>query len=355
VPEVQLPELYVQALGVYLPPDRVSSDQVAELGWYGRESPEQSLTGVHVAKDTAPADMAVLAARNALWRSGRPPADVDYLIHAPLLWQGSETWSAMGYILRELGCGHTAAQEVHQGCNGMLAALEVAAGLLALRDDGATALITTALNANSPGIDRWRSAGPGIVVGDGASAVLLGRQPGFARVDALDSVVAPEFEQVHRGREPLHDPDNATRPRFDVLARMTEFTVDSGYELRAFSAHVAGVLAETMERSMADAGVGVGDLARVIFTNVEPGMTRSLVMDPLGLPMSAGTWDFGRTVGHMGASDQIVSLDNLLVTGQLSPGDRILLVGGSPGYSVASLILTILDLPSWLDRAKEAI
>jgi 3-oxoacyl-[acyl-carrier-protein] synthase III len=84
-----------------------------------------------------------------------------------------------------------------------------------------------------------------------------------------------------------------------------------------------------------------GDLARVIHPNVSPAVMETSVLRPLKLTADQSAWDFGRTVGHLGAADYLVSLDHLLRAGQLSAGDRVLLIGGTAGFSVSSAVLTI--------------
>ncbi|XUL94498.1 3-oxoacyl-[acyl-carrier-protein] synthase III C-terminal domain-containing protein (plasmid) [Streptomyces galilaeus] len=71
------------------------------------------------------------------------------------------------------------------------------------------------------------------------------------------------------------------------------------------------------------------------------------VLAPLGLPMSRSSWDFGRSVGHVGAADLIISLDHLVRTGELSPGDHVLLLSQGPGWISSSAVVTITDIPAW--------
>jgi 3-oxoacyl-[acyl-carrier-protein] synthase III len=63
--------------------------------------------------------------------------------------------------------------------------------------------------------------------------------------------------------------------------------------------------------------------------------------------MAVSTWDHGRQLGHMGASDQLVALEHLVSTGQLRPGDHVLVCGAAAGFASASAVLEIVDVPSW--------
>jgi len=343
---MQLRDTYLRSLGVCLPPDLVSGAEATTLGWYGAQFPDYDVTGVSVAERMTALDMAVQAAREALRRSGQAAGHVGLLLHAAHFWQGPEGWSAPGYLLRELGCDQIPAHEVHQGCNGMLALLELAAGQLVLAPD-IVVLLTATQNANSPVLDRWRSGGPGIVLGDGACAAVLGRQLGFAELRSVVSRNVPELEAFHRGAESLCEPRDAVRPPINVLARMMEFITTTRYELPEVMELVVGGYSTVMTQALAETGIEAEQLARVLFSHVSPSMTQRSVLTPLGLPASRTAWDFGRTVGHLGPADQLVALDHLVRVGDLRPGDHVLMVGGSAGYNVACAVLTIVDCPSW--------
>ena len=62
--------------------------------------------------------------------------------------------------------------------------------------------------------------------------------------------------------------------------------------------------------------------------------------------MDRTTWQFGRGIGHTGASDQLLSLNHLLVTGQLAARRPRAAGGGAPA-TVSSAVLEILDVPEW--------
>jgi 3-oxoacyl-[acyl-carrier-protein] synthase-3 len=67
----------------------------------------------------------------------------------------------------------------------------------------------------------------------------------------------------------------------------------------------------------------------------------------LGIPVERATWEFSRTVGHLGAGDQIAGFNDLLERGELAAGDRVLFVGGGSGFSCTCAVVEILDVPRW--------
>jgi 3-oxoacyl-[acyl-carrier-protein] synthase-3 len=339
---MRLSDIHVQSIGLYHPTEWMSPD---EAGLREEEFPGGDLKSVQIAPGVPPVDMAVTAAREAIGRTDVPAEEVDILLHATCFWNGPEEWSPAGYIMRELGCLDTSGQVLNQGCNGMLAAVEMAAGWLSLRDEDSTALLTTATMVHgSPTIDRWRSAGYGIAIGDGACAVVLGRRPGIAEVSAVNSTTVPQMEWFHRGALPLTEPDPPLRPKVDVLARAREnaaLSAQSGLELQSLQIQA---YKKVMRRTLDDVGIEPEDLAKVLFANVGAAQIDATVMQQLGLPLSRSAWDYGRSIGHVGASDHIYALEHLISTGEVSEGDRLMMVCGTSGFHITCLVLTVGDL-----------
>lgn len=331
-------DVFVRSVGVHLP-DRMSGDEAVRLGLYDEDDMADSgLTGALVAGTVAPVDLAVAAGRAALHRAGSPASTVDLLVHTGAFRQGPELWSPTGYVARELGCRPLPAYEVRQGCNGVLAALELVCGQFALDPGLGTALVTTGDNFGAPCLDRWRGGGPGFVVGDAGSAVLVGHGHGVARVRSLRSLTVPELEGMHRGHEPLHRPDGDRM--IDMTRRATDFASGQRRLVEATRVMIEAQV-QVVKAALADVGLVPCDLARVLYTNGAAYLVHGWLMEPLGLPMSRSAWTVGRTMGHLGASDQVVALEHLLRTGALAPGDHVLMTGGSPGYTVCAVVLTV--------------
>lgn len=337
-------DVYVQSVGSYLP-EPVSTAWAVEQGLYSAEDVRKhGLKSTLVAGDLSPAQMAASAARSALERAEQDPKGIDVLLHSGVFPQGPEGWSLPGYVLRDVGGGGAPIVEIRQGCNGMLVSMDLAIGQITGAAEYDTALLTTADNFSSPLFDRWQ--GYSFISGDGASAMLLGTRPGFARIASVVSRTLPELEAMHRGGEPLFPPTSTTGRPIELGDRAAHFarevmpTIESARKM-------IQAQTELVHRGAAVAGIEVADLAKVIYTNVVWHVASQFVMNPLGLPMERSTWEFGSTVGHMGASDHVVGLEHLLLTGQLAPGDHVLMLGGAPGYSIAAAVLEILELPAW--------
>ena len=342
--------VFLAGLGCWLPSAYAASEAVAAGLYDPAVFAESGLRSVRIAGPEAPPDMAVRAARMALGHSPGGAASIGTVIHASTFYQGPEMWSPSAYIMRELGIKGAGGTEVRNGCNGMLTGVELAAGLLSYQPDSRPdILLTTADNFNSPLFNRWDSGPMGVIAADAASSVVLSPRAGFARVDAIVSRVYPEFEAMARGDEPLYPPTGSSGRRIDTVGRAQQFN-ERVSEIGGVSVAdgIALACTETARAAVGEAGIDVADLRWVLVPNGDEATTRNCVMEPLGLDVSRSQWEFGCEIGHASSSDQFIALDHLLRTGRLAAGDHVLLFGGAPGWSAAAVILTITELPTWV-------
>lgn len=351
---MRTPDVHIKGLGVFLPRTVPVEEAVEEGRYPALEAEIHELAGAAVAGDTPAPEMALRAAQEAYKRCGHRPDETDLLLYADSWHQGPDGWQPQYYLQRHLVGNEALAVEVRQGCNGMFAAMELAAGHLRGRPpadgDGraATALLVASDNFGTPMMDRW-TMGPGYVAGDAASAVLLTTEPSFAQLAAVGSVSVSEAEQMHRGAEPLFPPGPTVGRALDFRARNAEYktaALDGGIGTGAL-VKVHGMTLQLVERTLSEAGIGMADVTRVAYMNYSREIVEQRCMAALGLPMEKSVWEFGRTVGHLGASDQVVSLDHLLTAGELGPGDHLLMLGVGPGVTLSCAVVRIAHTPPW--------
>jgi 3-oxoacyl-[acyl-carrier-protein] synthase-3 len=334
-------DLFIAGLARHLPGVLEVADAVAEGRYDAEEQAANGYVSVTVAGGQAPPEMAARAGGLALERSGVAAGEVSLLLHASAWFQGVDYWPAASYVHRVvLGANRRApALDVAQMCNGMLGALELAASHLLAVGSRRGALVTTADRFEDPGFDRWRGDVGGIVYGDGAAAVVLARE-GFARLLAVGTVVDTGLEAMYRGAEEF-----AVAPGrgVDIRARR-----------RAFMAGTAGVadrttagLTEAIELALEEAGVKLAEVARFVFPNVGLETLRTRYLAPLGLEVAATAWEWGRRTGHVGAADQLTGLAELVETGAVGPGERVMLIGIGAGFSWTCAVVEITARPPW--------
>jgi 3-oxoacyl-[acyl-carrier-protein] synthase-3 len=106
-------------------------------------------------------------------------------------------------------------------------------------------------------------------------------------------------------------------------------------------------------RTIAEADIDVSDITRVahVFSGQESYL--KVILDPIGLRPEQGLLEFGRGLGHLTVNDQVVGLDHLVTTGQVGPGDHVLIVAHGGGVSITCAVVRIDSTPEW--AGKEAI
>lgn len=346
---MKTPGVFISATGVYLPDNRVPVEWAVAQGHLGEaEANRYGINGVPIAGELPAPEMALRASRQAMRRAGQDPAALSLLLYVSTWYQGPHGWNPQFYVQRHTGSGQATAAEVRQGCMGLFSACELAAAHLIAAPEHTAALITSGDNYNSPLFDRWRSS-PHSLFGDGACALLLTRKAGFARLESINSVTLPQYEERHRGSAPLFPPAASLGTKVDLATAKEQWFSTSGADPRELATTMARTLKEVVDKTLREADLDMSGITRVAFVNWSEERVRERAALPLGLPMSRLTWEYGRTIGHIGASDQVLSLDHLLVSGELNAGDNLLLLGTGPGANLACMAVRILHRPGWAE------
>ena len=342
-------DVFFGGIGVYLPDKVESIDSAVDRGLFPADEIEaRGYTGALVADQTPPPEMALNAARDALKNGGVSPQDLAALLYAGVWHQGPDGWGPQYYLQRHLVGDELLAVEIRHGCNGTFSGIELAVGILRSAPENRAALVTASDNFGTRLFRRWDSGAQNSVMGDGAGAVVLTKDQGFARLLSICTASYSELEEADRAGEPLFPPGITEGKVLDYKARYAAYgrqllAADIGPELLVEHARRnTGCL----NQALAEAEVSADDIKRVLIHNVGKGDAATYLSD-LGFPMEKSTWDYGAGIGHIGASDHLISLYHLLTTGQLEPGDYVLLAGMSPGVTYKAAVVQILDVPSW--------
>ncbi len=338
-------ELYVAGVGSWLPGVMTPAEAVAAGEVDQRRANELLYESATVAgPEAAPAWMAAQAARQALARSAVPAERIGLVLHATNWFQGLDMWPVGSYVANEAGARHAQAFEVRQRCNGGMGALDLAAGFLsAATDRGSAALLTTGDRMALPRVNRWTIAGMGIY-GDGGTALVLSKESGFARVISVHTEVDNSLELLARGDEEfmLRPPSGTEAIDLDWRSQLA---VDS--ELPDAIHRLLEVLHTTKDVVLADAGVPLEKIARLVIPHTRQGGGHRELENMLGIDEELTTWQFGKTVGHLASGDQFAGIGYLIEHKLVAPGDHVLVWGGGAGYTCTAAVLEILSVPEW--------
>lgn len=344
---------YLAGIGVFLPPAH-GIEPAVEQGLITRAAADGiGVSGVAVAGPVSSPEMALSAAEEALKSSGLSAEDIGLLLYTGVWHHGPDGWGPQYHLQRNLLGDDLLAVEVRHGCNGTFSALELAVPYLKADPRGRGALIVASDNFGTPLIDRWNPGDGLSYLGDAAGAVVLSTSAGFAELLSVCTATYSEMEEAHRSGEPLFPPGATTGTFLDFGARSARFqqqAIENGDWIQLLLGHQRHSLA-CMERALAEAGVTADDIARVLIHSM-PRQAAASYLKILGYDLDRSTWDFARTVGHLGAGDHLAALHHLLAADRVAAGDHLLLCGYSPGVTYKTAVIRILDAdPAWARKA----
>jgi 3-oxoacyl-[acyl-carrier-protein] synthase-3 len=325
--------------------DVVSTAEAVNRGWWDAQERERSgLLSISVAGTTPAPELAVEAGRSAMRRSGHAPEEISAVFHTSVHPQGPDGWSAPHYVNRHTVNQPVTSLEVRNGCVGFFSALHLAVCFLEATPERTAALVTAADNFGTPAVDRWQ-ASQQYVLADGGGAVVVSKRPGFARIMAVAAVSDPELELKHRSGESMFPPGLTAGKSLDFRSRMAHFREQMAQGTVPPLGDFGSILIDAAEQTLKDAGVTVDDITRVVHDGFTRDGIRDMLLDPLGIDLDRGIWEFTRRVGHAGPLDMIRGVEHVWREGGAAVGDKILLVGCAPGMEAACVVLEITAAP----------
>ncbi|MFE9552987.1 ketoacyl-ACP synthase III family protein [Streptomyces sp. NPDC006692] len=348
-------EIYVASLGSWLPEPVPVAEAVA-AGECGQEWIDDfGYESVRIAREseeegwTAPPDMAVAAGRTAHERSGLKKSAYSLLLHGSTWFQGLDIWPAASYIAKRTVGATVPGLDVQQRCNIGVSGLDLAAAhLKAGYGKGSAVMLTTADRFGGPGANRWQLR-HGNAYADGATATILSTEGGFARLVATATIADNSLEPMARGDEEFGPVSRAAERQIDLTRRGDAHKAVSDETMT--NIRFGKVMQEAKQAVLDDAGLEIDDIAYVIIPSTGRIQGPFQIHHLLGVDESETTWEFARRSGHIGAGDWAAGLEDLLLTGRLTPGDHVMLYGGGAGYTITTAVLEILEIPAWAEPA----
>ncbi|GAA4411426.1 ketoacyl-ACP synthase III family protein [Actinokineospora soli] len=295
---------------------------------------------IAVADGVAGPELAIAAGRSAIARSGLPAQEYDLLIHSSLWFQGLDMWGTASFVANETVGARAVSMDLQQRSCGGMAALHMATACM---QSGYfdNALITTGDNFAAPAFDRWNSQ-MYTLFGDGGTALALSTRDGFARVLATAAFADNSLEGFGRGSEKFRFAPGTEQP-IPVLRRLAQHVqtpaAADGWE------RIEAAMLKTRDLALSDAGVDQSQITRAVLPFIYRGGDQRENWDVLGFTREQTAWEYGRTVGHLGAGDQFAGLDH--IAPGLSVGDHVLVFGVGVGFNFVAAVLEVVAPPRW--------
>ena len=342
--------LYVAGVGTYLPERIETAAEAIADGRYTAE--RQAVNGYRSVRLAAPGEtgptMAAQAGRQAVARSGHTSEEFGLVLHSYIGHQGLDLWTPASYVQRETVGGSAVAFEIKQGCNGMMAAVEVAASYLTSRPDITAALITGGDAFRMPFIDRWGSDEQ-TVEGDGAGALVLSTRAGFARVRATFSIGDSSLEPMGRSGNDWTDTPFEDGQPVGVAARKKSYLLAEDMDLEGAIDKISANVQFSLKQVLLEAEAELSDIRFFLHQNIADSIASHAIYGLLGVDRSTSTYDWGQGLGMVGTADPVIGLDHVIATRDPKPGDLAILHGAGAGYVWTVAVLEFLETPAWND------
>lgn len=302
--------IVVRSCGVAVPDKVLTNDDLAvQLDTNDAWIVER--TGIrerHIGGTTS--SLAAAAGRSALDRAGVAATDIDVLVLATTTPDAMvpATASTVQELLGMQGCG---AFDVNAACSGFVYGLVVSAGLAATGTDRVLLIGADTLSR----ITDWDDRKIAVLVGDGAGAVVI------------EAVDGPGNLLSHN----LHSDGSF---RHLLYCEHGSYLVMDGQEIFRKAVRV---VVESAEQALADAGVGIDDIAMLVPHQANLRIIQA-AGQRLGIPEERTAVVIDR-YGNTSSASIPLALDHALKGGRVKDGDLLLLTGFGGGMSWASAVL----------------
>ena len=319
----------ITGTGSYLPPRRLSNaDLVAQLAAQGVESSDDWIverTGIR-ARHFADAgvfssDLALQACQKALEAAGRSAADVDLIIVATST--PDMVFPSTACILQnKLGAAGGAAFDVQAVCSGFIYALTVADAMI--RTGGARCALVVGAEIFSRILD-FQDRTTCVLFGDGAGAVVL-------EASEAPGILATDIHADGRHVDLLCVPGHVNG---GLVSGRPLLQMDG----QAVFKLAVGVLEECARAVLAKAGKTEADIDWLVPHQANIRIMQSTARK-LKLPMDKVVVSVDQH-GNTSAASIPLALDGAVRSGQIQPGQTVLLEGVGGGFAWGAVLLTM--------------
>jgi 3-oxoacyl-[acyl-carrier-protein] synthase-3 len=322
----------IRSTGTYVPVRRMSNE---ELPKHLDTSDEWivSHTGIRnrhlAADDQATSDLAVEAARKALYRARMQPEEIDMILVATATPDFVGFPATASIVQDKLGAANAAAMDIVAGCTGFIYGLETAKGFIASGQARNVLLIGAEILTRH--VD-WQDRNTCVLFGDGAGAAVVSAQEGQEPTGLLATHLRSEgsgarmLERTAGGsRFPFQ---SGVTPQSDTYLKM---------EGRPVYNFAVRVLVETIQILLERAGLNVEQLKYII-----PHQANVRIIEAAAKRAKIPIEKFYINIqefANTSAATIPIALAELQGKHMLQPGDLLLTVGFGAGLTYGGNLL----------------
>jgi len=294
----------------------------------------ERLTGIRTrrwaAEHEAPSDMAIAAGRQALEAAGCAPSSVDAIILSTTSPDMAFPSTACA-VQRGLGCKQIGAFDVSASCSGFLYALSMAQAMI--QSTQVRTCLVIGSEVKSRFLD-YEDKATTLLFGDGAGAVLVrgedDRSPEWRGILSVKLYA----EGAHHGR--IRVPSGGSR-----LPLTSEALKTKGHALRMRGAPLFRLAVRRVERAVQEIlkefGVRSEDIRQVVLHQAN-GRILSHIAGRLGVGRNRLASVIER-YGNTSSASLPIALDDAVRSGNVSPGDLLLLGSFGGGLTWATSLV----------------
>lgn len=330
------------SIGKYLPQNGVNAkEKYKEKGVSEKIFKRLSMEKLYIAEDMeSQCYMAIKAAKQALKNSDIAPSQIDILIFTYAFIPDFLAFSCHAYIQKQLGIKNAFSFDLCQGCNGVVAGIELIELMLQLENYN-YALIIAADKWHEDFIDRWKAT-PMSLFSDGAGAILVGNGGNSLKILASLSRTDTSFsmnDYVKLGNTPGLKPFYLNEPyrygeTHELLPNWKK--TESRIRLNEFIDNQITVLKDCLKKC----SLLIEDIDYIILYNASLYYYKKL-FEKLKFPLEKSSYVYAKQYGHMGTADLIVSLYDVLKKNIIKKGQVVAAICAGRGGTYGSFIIEI--------------
>lgn len=324
----------IAGFGTYVPANRVSAEQIARDAGIPPERLTEGIGCQHIHRASAdehPLGMGVAAAKEAIADAGITAQEIDLIIFVSAGDYDYRFWSPASAAVQELGCRHTYAFELRNGCAGGNLACTTVAGLMDRDASIQNALVICADTLSRLVSVKDPGCAPLLYFGDGAAAVILRRNHPHYRLMGFAEHTDGELSALLRieaggTREPF-------TPEFTDW-QQTYSRVDPKQFADLINRVYLNAYTDVIQRACKLSGHTIHEIDYLLMNQIKASL-RDDLMNRLGIPLDK-TYNSLVEMGHIGPADAFFTMAEAHRQQRLKTGDLAVIATSGLGFSWAA-------------------